>query len=209
MTVDRHPRLFLESSLARSIEGLLRQLDVRVALSEQVNVYIAGGVAVHLYTGVRTTTDLDAEFSKRFHVPNDVAVAIPDESGEPRIIYLDTNYNSTFGLMHENYQEDAIPVEFDVPHFRVFVLSPVDLVVSKIARLAENDREDILALVAAGLTTADEIEARAEDAITSFVGSHEMLRLNLRDALTIARDAESNRRSTLQRGSRDEPDFCP
>jgi hypothetical protein len=46
-------------------------------------------------------------------------------------------------------------------HIQLFVLSPVDLAVSKIARLADNDREDIQALVRLGLTTAQAIEQRA------------------------------------------------
>jgi hypothetical protein len=155
-------------------------------------VYLAGGMAVHLYTANRVTTDVDAEFAGRVMLPQDVLVDVVLEDGTPRVIYLDTNYNSTFALMHEDYQEDSIPVDLGLEQIQVRVLSPTDLAVSKIARLADNDREDIRALVAAGLTSADEIEARAMHALGSYVGGMAMLQVNLRDAVEIAREAEGH-----------------
>lgn len=73
------------------------------------------------------------------------------------------------------------------------VLSPVDLAVSKIARLADNDKEDIAALVRLGLTNADEIEQRATNALAGYVGGQAMLKLNLRDAVALARQVQSGR----------------
>jgi len=70
------------------------------------------------------------------------------------------------------------------------VLSPLDLAVSKIARLANNDKEDIAALVRLGLTTANEIEQRATSALAGYVGGQAMLRLNLQDTVALARQVE-------------------
>lgn len=82
----------------------------------------------------------------------------------------------------------------NVSHWIVpWVLSPVDLAVSKIARLADPDREDIHDLVFAGLTNAAEIDLRATDALTAYVGNTSSLRLSLRDAPEIARRAELER----------------
>lgn len=92
--------------------------------------------------------------------------------------------------MHEDYLDDAIPVDLGVDQIRVYVLSPVDLAVSKIARFADNDKEDIAALVRLGLTSADEIERRATDALVGYVGGQAMLEMNLRDAVALARDVE-------------------
>lgn len=128
-------------------------------------------------------------------MPNDLVVGVTLEDGSKELVYLDTNYNSTFALMHEDYQLDALPVDLDSGQIQLFVLSPVDLAVSKIARLAESDREDIEALVRAGLTSADEIKARAQSALGGYVGGLEMIRANLRDAVDIARQAE---RETVQ-----------
>lgn len=179
------------TALANGLRELFAQLEQRLSLSTPVNVYLAGGMAVHLYTASRVTTDVDAEFGCRLHIPSDVMVEVTLEDGTQQVVYLDTNYNSTFALMHEDYLDDAIPVDLGMSQIRLYVLSPVDLAVSKIARLADNDKNDIAALVRLGLTSADEIEQRASEAVGGFVGGQAMLRLNLRDAVALAREVEN------------------
>jgi len=193
------------TALAEGLRELLKQLEGRLSLRKPLTVYLAGGMAVHLYTASRVTTDVDAEFSGRVMLPQDLLVEVTLEDSSTQVIYLDTNYNSTFALMHEDYQEDSIPVDLGLEQIRVRVLSPTDLAVSKIARLADNDREDIHALVAAGLTSADEIEARATDALGGYVGGVEMLRANLRDAVAIARKAEPTPPASPPRTPRSSP----
>lgn len=179
------------TALAAGLRELFKQLEERLSLHSPVNVYLAGGMAVHLYTANRVTTDVDAEFGGRVYLPSDLVVEVTLEDGTQQVVYLDTNYNSTFALMHEDYLDDAIPVDLGVDKIRLHVLSPVDLAVSKIARFADNDKEDIAALVRLGLTTADEIEKRATSALAGYVGGQAMLRLNLRDAVTLARQVEA------------------
>lgn len=180
--------------LAEGLRKLFGQLEARLALNRPLAVYLAGGMAVHLYTANRVTTDVDAEFGARVLIPNDLMVEVTLEDGSPQVIYLDTNYNSTFALMHEDYQDEAIPVDLGLDKIKLYVLSPVDLAVSKIARLADNDREDIQELVRHGLTTATEIEQRATSALAGYIGGQAMLHHNLRDAVSLAREAEANHR---------------
>lgn len=180
------------TALAKGLHDLFKQLEQRLSLSKPLTVYLAGGMAVHLYTANRVTTDVDAEFSGRIIIPNDLMVEITLEDGSPQLIYLDTNYNSTFALMHEDYQDDAIPVDLGLEYIQVRVLSPADLAVSKIARLADNDREDIQALVRLGLTTANDMERRANSALVGYIGGQTLLQANLRDALAIARNEEAH-----------------
>ncbi|MES2977332.1 MAG: DUF6036 family nucleotidyltransferase [Pseudomonadota bacterium] len=125
-------------------------------------------------------------------IPRDLTVEVTLEDGRHELIYFDTNYNSTFALMHEDYLDDSIEVDFGLSHICLKVLSPVDLAVSKIARFADPDKEDIACLVRLGLVSADEIENRATSALARFVGGQAMLLLNLRDALVIAREVEAN-----------------
>lgn len=176
--------------MARGLKQILAALADRLEINRSVNVYLAGGMAVHLYTGTRVTTDVDAEFGARILLPNDLMVEVELEDGARRSIYLDTNYNSAFALMHEDYIEDSIPVDLGLSTFNVRVLSPVDLAVSKLVRFAPNDREDIAALVALGLTTASEIESRATSALVGYVGSPNFLKINIRDAIALARSVE-------------------
>lgn len=190
------PVFHTHTALAEGLRELFKQLEQRLALGRPLNVYLAGGMAVHLYTADRVTTDVDAEFGGRVHLPNDLMVEVMLEDGTPQVVYLDTNYNSSFALMHEDYLDDAIPVDLGVDQIRVHVLSPVDLAVSKIARFADNDKEDIAALVRLGLTSADAIEQRATSALAGYIGGQAMLKLNLRDAVALARREEGGRSGT-------------
>ncbi|WP_232077026.1 DUF6036 family nucleotidyltransferase [Variovorax sp. PBL-E5] len=179
------------TALAKGLRELFKQLEERLSLSSPIHVYLAGGMAVHLYTASRVTTDVDAEFGSRVFIPNDLIVDVALEDGTRESVYFDTNYNSSFSLMHEDYLDDAIPLDLGVEQIRLHVLSPLDLAVSKIARFADNDKEDIAELVRLGLTTADEIEQRATSALGGYVGGLAMLRLNLRDAVALARRIEA------------------
>jgi len=187
--MNQEPVFKLKTALARALNDLLEQLEKVLELKQPLQIYLAGGMAVHLYTGNRVTSDVDAEFGGRIMLPSDLGVVARLEDGTEQLVYFDTNYNSTFALMHEDYQQDSKKVHLGLGQIRVNVLSPVDLAVSKIARLADNDREDIRELVRLGLTTAEEIEERANAALGGFVGGMEMLKANLRDAVALARGA--------------------
>lgn len=184
------PVFHTRTALAEGLKELFKQLEGRLALHSPVNVYLAGGMAVHLYTANRVTSDVDAEFGARVFIPSDLVVEVALEDGTRTAVHFDTNYNSTFALMHEDYTDDAIPLDMGLEHIRLYVLSPLDLAVSKIARFADNDKDDIAALVRLGLTNADEIERRATSALAGYVGGQSMLKLNLQDAVVLAREIE-------------------
>jgi hypothetical protein len=190
------PDFHTHTALAKGLRELFERLEDRLELDQPLDAFLAGGMAVHLFTAERSTTDVDAEFGARLHLPDTLAVEVARNDGPPLVLYLDTNYNSTYGLMHEDYQKDSLPVDLGLNWIRVHVLAPVDLAVSKIARLADNDRKDIAALVRHGLTTADEIERRAESARVGYVGSQALLRSNIRDAVALARQVEEHRRDS-------------
>jgi hypothetical protein len=126
----------------------------------------------------------------------------PSHPGRPTIQakIAAINYNSSFALMHEDHLDDSIPVDLGVDRIRVHVLSPVDLAVSKIARFADNDKEDIATLVRLGLTTADGIEQRATSALAGYIGGQAMLQRNLRDAVALARQVETERLAARRSG---------
>lgn len=187
------PVFHTQTALAQGLRELFKQLQERLSLHSPLHVYLAGGMAVHLYTAHRVTTDVDAEFGSRVFIPSDLIVEVTLEDGTRETVYFDTNYNSSFALMHEDYLDDAIPLDLGVAQIKLHVLSPLDLAVSKIARFADNDKEDIAELVRHGLTSADDIEQRATSALGGYVGGLAMLRLNLRDAVALARQVEAER----------------
>ncbi|PWF46078.1 DUF6036 family nucleotidyltransferase [Massilia glaciei] len=175
-----------ETGLARGLQQLIVDLQERTKLRVPIRMYIAGGMAVHLYTGGRVTTDVDAEFSKKIILPLDLLV----ETSDGNMLYLDTNYNSSFALLHEDYLVDALKVPLGTDLIEVFVLNPVDLIVSKIARFGGPDASDIAAMIRTFGITANAIEDRAEHALRGYVGNADYLRMNLRDVLKLASSAD-------------------
>ncbi|WP_198299208.1 KfrB domain-containing protein [Bordetella genomosp. 13] len=186
------PQFHTDTNFAQAIKSLFHALQERLEISSQVTAYIAGGVAVHLYTAYRVSSDIDAEFSKRLLIPDDLYIEVPaPDGGIPRLVHFDKQYNSTFALMHENYVRDSLEVPLGVPNFQIRALAPVDLAVSKIARLADHDKRDIEMLVWHGLTTPEEIRHRALEALPGFVGNTRWLEMNIDNAVQLARQAEA------------------
>ncbi len=171
------------TDLALGLQQLIVDLQERTQLREPIRMYIAGGMAFHLYTAARVTTDVDAEFSKKILLPSNLLV----ETSEGNMLYLDTNYNSSFALMHEDYLLDAVKVPLGTDLIEVFILNPVDLILSKIARFSGPDVSDIAEIIRTFGIAANIIETRAEQALQGYVGNTDYLRMNLRDVLKLAR----------------------
>ena len=147
---------------------------------------LAGGVAVHLHTGVRMSHDIDASFSHRVHLPNDMTTLLDADDGTPRTVYFDYGYNPTLGLMHPDAERDAWPVDgwgVDRDVLDVRVLSPVDLAVSKLARAASLDRADIDTLAECGLIRPGELSRRGTEALGYYVGNSDWVRETLRQTV--------------------------
>lgn len=164
--------------------------------SPKIKAYIAGGTAVHWWLRSRSTDDVDASFSHKLIMAGDAVVYYEDENGR-HAVELDRQYNPTFGLEHETTQERAVSAMGLLgggDKIDVFILAPVDIVLSKLARWAEVDQDDARDLGAAGLVDPDELAALAEDAMLSAVGVNpRMLQHNLNDAIEYARQATPKR----------------
>jgi len=147
-----------------------------------IRIYIAGGAALHLLTGARVTEDVDATFSKRVLLSEEIVASYRDPDGRARMVYLDRSYNDTLGLLHEDAYDDSLPV--DVPGIderlvEVRVLSALDLAVTKLARFSDQDREDICLLARDGLIDARALRKRAEQALGGYVGDLDSVRTSI------------------------------
>lgn len=179
--------LRIQSSLAGS----------RSQIKEPVKLFVAGGAAVHAYTGARISADIDATLSRRVLLPENLEVSYRDRDGTPRVLYFDRQYNDTLGLLHENAYADSVALEIDGLDRSLVdlrLLSPTDLAVSKLARLAPNDREDIRSLAAAGLLDAEGVRQRAEEALAGYIGDMGMVRIAIDEACDIIRTSSPRRR---------------
>jgi hypothetical protein len=164
-------------------------------LKEPVKMYLAGGMAVNFYTGYRPTVDIDASFSHRLLLPKaeNLVVSYEGAEGKPKVVYFDMNYNTSFALMHPDFEKDAYRVEgdeFQDSKIELHIIAPVDLALSKIARFEENDKEDIAELARNNLIDPKSLEDRATIAMGYYIGDQSMLLLNLKEAVNIVRTAK-------------------
>lgn len=161
-----------------------------------IRMYVAGGAALHFHTGARVSEDVDAVFSKRVLLSEDIEVSYRDPDGRARILYLDRNCNDTLGLMHEDAYEDSRPLAIagvDRNLIEVRILSPLDLAVTKLARFTDQDREDVQLLARRGLINSGALRKRAEEALGGYVGDIASVRSSIDIACRLI-DAHTPRR---------------
>jgi hypothetical protein len=178
------------TELVQRITASLRDLPKRVL---PIEMFVAGGAAVYFYTGERVSRDVDAVFSRRLALPEDLEVAYRDSDGAPRVLYFDRQYNDTFALMHEDARDDSVPLALkhvDSDTLNVRLLSALDLAVSKISRFSSQDRGDIAALSKHGLIKADALRRRSEEALKNYVGDLDNLKGAIEMACRIVEDSD-------------------
>ena len=178
------------TELVQRIAATLRELPRR---SLPIKMYVAGGAAMHFYTGERVSNDVDAVFSKRIALPSDLEVAYQDPDGASRLLYFDRQYNDTFALMHQDAHDDSVPLtlkHIDASVLDVRLLSALDLAVSKIGRFSSQDRDDITSLAKHGLIKSAELRRRSEQATENYVGNLDTVKGAINLACRIVEDAE-------------------
>jgi hypothetical protein len=182
--------------LREAVGEIIRRISAQLpTLPKPIRMYLAGGMAVHFYTGYRSTVDVDASFSHRLLLPKaeDLVVAYKGADGKPRMVYFDVNYNSSFALTHPDFEKDSLRVEgpeFADSKIDLHILSPIDLALAKVSRFERNDREDIAELARCNLIDVQELEKRASEAIEYYVGNPSLLQINLKEAADIIRASQ-------------------
>lgn len=184
-------------SLVGALNEMLDKIDAQLCdgLKDPVRMYLAGGLAVNYYCGTRFTEDVDATFSQRVLLPEVEELIVPyqRETGEDSFLYFDAQYNPLFGLMHEDFEQDArewTGIGNKRRCVKLFVISPRDLVVSKIARLSEDDQRDILALAKTGLVTAEKVMVRAIEALSLYAGNTDHVEKSIHGVVEEIRQAQ-------------------
>ena len=175
------------------VQRIAATLGVLPKRSLPIKMYVAGGAAMHFYTGERVSNDIDAVFSRRIALPVDLEVTYRDPDGAARLLYFDRQYNDTLALMHEDAQDDSVPLTLkgiDASILDVRLLSALDLAVSKIGRFSSQDRDDIAALGKHGLIKSAALRRRSEQAMENYVGDLDALKGAISLACRILEDAE-------------------
>ncbi|MGH8187437.1 MAG: DUF6036 family nucleotidyltransferase [Steroidobacteraceae bacterium] len=181
------------SEIAARIASTLTNLPKR---SLPIRMYVAGGAALHLYVGERVSRDVDAAFSRRIALPENLEVSYRNADGSAQLLYLDRQYNDTLALLHEDAYDDSELLTLrgiDPALLEVRVLSPLDLAVSKIARFSEQDREDIAVLARHKLIDSSALRKRAAQAVSAYVGDTARVQGSIDIACRIVADVEKRR----------------
>lgn len=180
------PTLRADPRYLEAFGKLMKKIEAAVAGAsggKPVRVYVAGGAAVHMYTGARYSRDVDAHIAlPRLALPADLQVVYEGPDGLPRTLYYDTAYNESFALLHEDVHKDSVPIRVpgvNPKRLDVRLFAPVDLAVSKLSRFEAHDQEDILALAKAGLVDSTSLRERAEEALPGYVGAVKRLESSL------------------------------
>jgi hypothetical protein len=158
-----------------------------------VKMYVAGGAALHLFTGQRLSDDIDASFSHRIALPDDLEISYKGADGTAELLYFDRQYNDTLGLLHEDAYDDSIPLTLDgidSALLDVRLLTPLDLAVSKLGRFADQDRDDIVALAKLKLVDSSALRARANAALAGYVGDTKRVQGSIEVACRILDDLQ-------------------
>ena len=185
MLMTDSTRLYLETPLAKSVTILFKKLEARLGLNEPVDALIAGGIAMHFYTGTRIACDVDVQFSPYILIPEDLMVEGNPGEDFCRPLYFDVGHNLNFSLVHPEYLRDTVPLDLGLDFINPFLLSPVDMVVSKIARLSEVDQRDIVQLSRLGLVASDAVEHRAKEAMEECVCNRLDLHVQIQKVLRL------------------------
>jgi len=179
--------------LALRIAETLKQVP---AAELPVKMFVAGGAALHFYTGERVSRDIDAVFSHRVALPEDLEISYKDADGAARLLYFDRQYNDTLALMHEDAQDDSLPLSLEGINARVLdvrLLAPLDLAVSKISRFSEQDRADIASLARHQPVRSTDLRRRAQQALRGYVGDLDRVNGSIDLACRIVEDMARRR----------------
>jgi len=194
MRPDRNARPEYLAALREILHRIATSLGGSPPRALPVRMYLAGGAALHLYTGERVSRDIDATFSHRIALPENLEVAYRDADGAARLLYFDRQYNDTLGLLHEDAYEDSVPLALegiDSTALQVRVLSALDLAVSKLGRFSGQDQEDIATLARHKLINSAALRRRAQDALRSYVGDTTRVQGAIAVAVRVVADLEA------------------
>lgn len=180
----------VNSSLSQAFLRLCQKLEAFADLRDPLYICIAGGMAVHLHTGLRGACNVDAQFDKKIHVPNDLSVSYKDGAGRQSILRFNMGYNPNHSLLPSGCAERSIKVDVGTRYIQPHILCVNDLIISKISRFSKVDQEDIELLSMYVDCDLEAIADGVEVALSQTVGSAKQVRRNADCALELIRRSQ-------------------
>ncbi|MEM8718369.1 MAG: DUF6036 family nucleotidyltransferase [Cyanobacteria bacterium P01_G01_bin.39] len=191
--------LYTHTAFSQAILEMFENLDSYLSQSysnlpeNAVSVYIFGGCAMHMHTGTRTSNDVDAELQsvKELKPVNSIEKAIQsvdfdDEDGFPRSLDWDGGFSPSIASIAAGYEERATQIHTTKSKLvSIYLVSAVDIAVSKIGRLETVDCQDIKSLYRNRLFTLEEFRETAAIARDYCTTAINKLEFNIKMAINI------------------------
>ena len=170
--------LFLDTPLSKAVFALLKQLndEIEIQLTDTdkaglVKVYIFGGCAVHMYTNARGSNDLDVEVeaAEKLDVHSLVVELDTVYFTDPVDGFSQLDLDDTFQIgitpvVSPDYQERAIALNEGEQKLHIYLVSPLDIAISKLSRCATDDIKDIVEMFKSGRFSLDDFKDAAKEA---------------------------------------------
>ena len=158
-----------------SLNSVIRSLDAAAgkAGTKKLKIIICGGLAAIAYgMPERATLDIDAEIDADFEVMDEIKKNIKF----PAEFTSDISRWSMIDIP-KGYRERAVPYSsVKTKHIQVYILSPLDLIISKLRVFRDKDIEDAVFLTKKFRIKKSAIMKAAEDAVKTSPASSELLR---------------------------------
>ncbi|WP_374529226.1 DUF6036 family nucleotidyltransferase [Acinetobacter sp.] len=161
-----------------------------------VKAFIFGGCAFHIHTNARGSNDIDAEIQAISQLKKeDIFLFLENNDIE----FLDTNdletnlefdsgFNTSLASIDPDYDKRVIALVYD-SIVEVYLVSGLDLAVSKLARLSDRDIQDIQELYRKNKFSIEEFEKSANNA-KDYYATPEQLDSNIRYMVSLLSELE-------------------
>ena len=186
-----------DSPITIAILKLFQELEDWILMNHQhlpngsVKAFIFGGCAFHIHTNARGSNDIDAEIQSinqlkkedifLFLENNDVEYL--DNNDLETTLEFDRGFNTSLASIDPDYENRVIPLVYE-SIVEVYIVSCVDLAVSKLARLSDRDIQDIKELYERNKFSIEDFEKTANNAKDYYV-TPEQLDSNIRYMISL------------------------
>lgn len=189
--------IYSNSPITIAILKLFQELENYVSKNHKnlpngaVKAFIFGGCAFHIHTNARGSNDIDAEIQAiqqlkkhdivLFLENNDVEYL--DDNNLETNLEFDRSFNTSLASVDPDYPERAIPLVAN-RIVEVYLVSGLDLAISKLARLSDRDIEDIKELYLNGKFSLEAFKKSANNA-EMYYATPEQLHSNIQYIVSI------------------------
>ena len=153
--------------------SFLKEIDNE--LGSEIKLIAVGGTAMTLLGLKRSTIDVDFDLSE-----GDSRVLKRTLEIVPHGFRVDIFTNGLIfsQQLPDNYLDKAIPIKVDFMSIKLYVLNPIDIVVTKIGRLDDRDMQDIEACITRCKLEKEKIIERANQ--VEYIGNEKNYKINLK-----------------------------